>query len=222
MSPEQIAALIGQAIREKIFEPGAPLIQEDLAKRFNVSRNPVREALKILAAQGVVSMPPGGAGATVRKLSITDLEELYDLRLALEPQIAPHIVRNATRRDLQALKALAEGMETASDIGDWMRANFEFHSTLYGLAERPHSEAILRSLLGSVQPYSQEHIEKLGGRSQASVEHFDMVQAIEDGNAEELAGLFTQHLETARKRLSDSFAQDSPADPLKALRGLAV
>jgi DNA-binding GntR family transcriptional regulator len=113
-------------------------------------------------------------------------------------------------------------MDAAGDIGEWMRANFEFHSTLYALADRPHSESILRSLLNSVQPYSQEHIEKLGGRSQASVEHFDMVQAIRDGDADELARLFLEHLGTARKRLSDSFAQDSPGDPLKALRGLAV
>ena len=220
MSPEQIASLIGQAIREKIFEPGAPLIQEDLARRFNVSRNPVREALKILAAQGVVSMPPGGSGATVRKLCIEDLQELYDLRLVLEPQIAAYIVRNATGRDVLALKRLAEQMDALTDVTGWMRSNFEFHSSLYALAERPHSESVLRSLLSSVQPYSLEHIEKLGGRTQASEEHLAMVDAIEGADAEALAGLFVRHLETARDRLADYFTPDSPEDPLDALRGL--
>lgn len=221
MSPEQIAALIGQAIREKVFAPGTALIQEDLARRFKVSRNPVREALRILAAEGVVSMPPGGAGATVRRLSSSDLDELYALRIVLEPEIAPFIVRNAMRRDIDALDGLARKMEGASDTSEWMRLNFEFHTSLYKLADRPHTETILRGLLSSVQPYSLEHIENLGGRSQASDEHARMVRAIADSDSDTLAKLFVEHLETARNRLAASFADEPNIDPLSSLRGLA-
>jgi DNA-binding GntR family transcriptional regulator len=221
MTPERIAALIGQAIREKVFAPGMPLIQEDLAKRFNVSRNPVREALKILAAEGVVSMPPGGAGATVRRLSNQDLEELYHLRLVLEPDIAPHIINGALKKHIDALRILAQRMDDVDETSSWMRLNFEFHTMLFELADRPHTEAILRGLLSSVQPYSQENIESLGGRPQASDEHHLMVQAIVDGDADRLADLFVVHLETARERLVASFSDDKSLDPISSLRGFA-
>jgi DNA-binding GntR family transcriptional regulator len=219
MTPERIAALIGQAIREKVFAPGTPLIQEDLAKRFNVSRNPVREALKILAAEGVVSMPPGGAGATVRRLSNQDLEELYHLRLVLEPEIAPHIINGAVKKHVEALRSLAHRMDDANETSSWMRLNYEFHIMLYELADRPHTESILRGLLSAVQPYSQENIETLGGRPQASHEHHLMVQAIVDGDPDRLSELFVVHLKTARERLVASFAADPSPDPMSSLRG---
>ncbi len=221
MTPERIAALIGQAIREKVFAPGMPLIQEDLAKRFNVSRNPIREALKILAAEGVVSMPPGGAGATVRRLSNQDLEELYHLRLVLEPEIAPHIINGALKKHINALRSLAERMDAADEASSWMRLNYEFHTMLYEIADRPHTESILRGLFSSVQPYSQENIERLGGRPQASDEHHLMVQAIADGDSDCLAQLFVVHLESARERLVASFAEEKNLDPIFSLRGLA-
>lgn len=218
MTPERIAALIGQAIREKVFAPGMPLIQEDLAKKFNVSRNPIREALKILAAEGVVSMPPGGAGATVRQLSNQDLEELYHLRLVLEPDIAPHIINGALKKHIDALRVLAQRMDDVDETSSWMRLNFEFHTMLFELADRPHTESILRGLLSSVQPYSEENIERLGGRPQASEEHHLMVQAIVDGDADRLAQLFVVHLETARERLLASFSDEKSLDPMSSLR----
>lgn len=221
MTPERIAELIGQAIREKVFAPGTPLIQEDLAKRFNVSRNPVREALKILAAEGVVSMPPGGAGATVRRLSNQDLDELYHLRIVLEPDLAPHIINGALKKHVDALRVLADRMDDAKETSSWMRLNFEFHAMLFEIADRPHTESILRGLLSAVQPYSLENIESLGGRPQASDEHHLMVQAIMDGDAARLAELFVVHLETAREKLVASFSEEASLDPLSSLRGIA-
>jgi len=220
-SPEKIAALLGQAIREKVFAPGAPLIQEDLAQRFQVSRSPVREALRILAAEGVVTMPPGGAGATVRRLSLADLTELYDLRLILEPAIAPLLVEVVAANQVRELRQRAETMVSIDEVEPWMRANFEFHLALYALSGRPHTEGVLRSLLSAVQPYSLENIERLGGRTQADNEHLEMVDAIENGDAPALAELIRTHLASARQRLIDKFARDSEqreVDPLAMLR----
>jgi DNA-binding GntR family transcriptional regulator len=219
MTPEEMAALLGQAIREGVFPPGSALIQEDLAKRFNVSRNPVREALRILAAEGSVAIRPGG-GATVRILSASDLEELYDLRLVLEPQIAPHVVSEARNRDIDRLSKMVEQMANETDIPKWMRQNFEFHTFLYAIADRPTTESILRSLLSSVQPYSHEHIDRLGGRVQAAEEHFAMVKAIKENDAEQLSDLFVLHLQTAKERLIAFYSKSDAGafDPLSSLR----
>ncbi len=214
MAPEFIAAQIAQAIREKVFAPGAPLIQEDLAKRFNVSRNPVREALRMLAAEGLVTLIPG-SGATVRKLSIEDLTELYDLRIALEPILAEAIVEEATRRVIAELRVLADTMDNTTDDTVWMRANFDFHACLYAIPERPHTEAILRSLLSSVQPYTHQNVIALGGRSKASEEHHLMIEAIAGGDGIRLAELMRDHLGSARARLRETYVAEPMANAFR-------
>ncbi|MBS1906178.1 MAG: GntR family transcriptional regulator [Actinobacteria bacterium] len=217
MSPEAIAELIRRAVREKVFAPGTPLIQEDLAQRFGVSRSPVREALRILSSEGLVVMQPG-EGATVRALSRADLEEIYDLRLALEPLIARAVVAEARPRDLAALEKLEASMSAASSTDAWMRANFEFHRHMYAMMGRPRTETILDGLLSAVQPYSQENIEQLGGRQTADEEHRLMIASIRSDDHDELARLLTEHLRAARDRLAHAYEESEAPDPLSMLR----
>lgn len=217
MSPEAIAELIRRAIREKVFAPGAPLVQEDLAQRFGVSRSPIREALRILGTEGLVVIQPG-EGATVRRLSRADLEEIYDLRLALEPLIAPAVVAEARGSDVAHLESLAAAMTSTQDVDQWMRANFEFHRHLYQVSGLVRTEGILSSLLSAVQPYSQENIGQLGGRKSADAEHQGMIDAISARDGDALASLFVDHLRAARDRLASVYESVETPDPLKMLR----
>lgn len=219
MTPDVIAERIALAIREKVLAPGAALVQEDLARRFNVSRSPVREALRILATEGVVLISPGGT-ASVRVLETTELEELYDLRLMIEPTIAGAIIEYARPSDIGKLRELALTLQETQDTSSWMRGNFAFHETLYSLANRPHTQSILKNLLTAVQPYSHENIGELGGRAQADEEHVAMIDAIETRDVDTLAGLFSTHLRSARDRVSRAFQQlaGDDSDPLAAFR----
>lgn len=204
MKPEEIAVALSQAIREQEVPPGSSLIQEELAARFKVSRNPVREALRILAANGLVTITPGN-GATVRKLSLDELNELYDIRLALEMQMAPFIVEGATKRAIDTLRALVTRMESASQTTEWVRLNFEYHELVYSLAGRKYTEDILRSVLSAAQPYSFQNTEQLGGRSRSDEAHREIIAAIADNDAECLADLFRAHLQHTRERLSNLY-----------------
>lgn len=200
MTPDVIADRIGRAIREGEFGQGEQLVQEDLARRFGVSRNPIREALRLLEASGLVEIR-GGGGATVRVLSYDDLAELYGLRRALEPTIAGPVVDGVTARALGQLRGLAVEMAEEQDVPRWMEKNFAFHERLHALAERPRTAAILSSLLSAVQPYSLRNIQDLGGKEQADEEHRLMVEAIAAGDADALARLLVQHLDGAERRL---------------------
>lgn len=204
MTPETIARLLAQAIRENEYPPGSALVQEELARRFKVSRNPVREALRILAADGLVTMVQG-SGAKVRIHSRQELDELYDLRLVLEQQIAPYIVGGVTQRAISALRTLIERMQNSTDNSEWMRHNFDFHIAVYQLADRPHTVIMLRGLLSAVQPYSFENIELAGGHGDSDDAHSGMVSALEAGDAEQLSDLFTSHLERTRSRLDSHY-----------------
>ncbi len=219
MKPEDIADLLRQAIREKAIAPGSPLIQADLAEKFGVSRNPVREALRMLLTDGLVDMRPGD-GAVVRRLTLHDLEELYELRIMLEPSMARFIIDEVRPRDVDELQAVAEDVEAQGDIHQWMLKNYEFHSLLYRLANRPRTAAVLLSLLNAVQPYSYENVETLGGRNQASTEHFDMIDAIRNRNDGLLAETMSRHLASAKDRLVEKYRNSEKIeDPIEVMFG---
>ncbi|RKT36082.1 DNA-binding GntR family transcriptional regulator [Microbacterium sp. AG1240] len=219
MKPDQIARLLAQAIREGLYAPGSSLIQEDLASRFRVSRSPIREALRMLSAEGLIIMPPGGQGATVRTLTRDELIEIYDLRLLIEPSLAKPIVARGTAAEVDALRRLDDQMAAATEVSAWMRLNFSFHELMYEMAGRPHTSGMVANLLSLSQPYSRHNIDKLGGREQATSEHALMVAAIETRDADELARLITDHLNHARTRLLDSLPPAEESDPLAILRG---
>lgn len=200
MTPDLIADQIARAIREGEFGQGAQLVQEDLARRFGVSRNPIREALRLLEANGLVEIR-GGGGATVRTLSSDDLVELYGLRKVLEPTIAVALVDSSTQRAIAELDAMATAMADEPRIPQWMELNYAFHQRLYVLSGLPRTASILTSLLSAVQPYSRRNIEDLGGKEQADVEHRSIVDALRAHDSDRLAALLVQHLEGAERRL---------------------
>jgi DNA-binding GntR family transcriptional regulator len=214
MTPERLADALREAIRDRVLPPGELLVQKDLAARFEVSRNPVREALRTLAAEGLIVMTHGER-AYVRQLTVADLEEIYDLRLALEPSLAPLIIDNASRRDISELRALAMEMAEIPSVDEtelraWLRLNYTFHQRLFVLAGRPHTERILTSLLELAQPYAQRNVGPLGGRSTADVEHLEMIDRVEDKDAPALARIITQHMRAASDRVTAAL-MDEPA-----------
>ena len=205
MSPEEIAKSLRTSIRNKTLTPGTTLVQEELARNFGVSRNPVREALRMLVSEGLVEMT-AGLGATVRMMDLDDLVELYNMRIALEPIFAQSIINEIRRKDFEKLTKIAQSIESTTDIQKWISLNFEFHSSLFQLGATDRARDILNSLLSAVQPYTLEHIEKLGGRTQASKEHFLMIDAIENNDSEALGTLFVQHLSAAKARLINAYS----------------
>lgn len=204
-TPEQLAQLIAAAIREGEFGPGEPLVQDDLARRFTVSRSPVREALRILAGQGLVDMPPG-AGASVRSRSLDDLQELYDLRLLVETHAAAHIIDGATRGRVDRLATLAERMVETDDVHSWSQLNYEFHCGLYALAERPNTERIMRDLLTSVQPYAYENVSRPESRRQADAEHVLLIDQLRSHDVSGYAATIAQHLGFAREQVAARYS----------------
>ncbi|WOF22699.1 GntR family transcriptional regulator [Microbacterium betulae] len=204
MTPDGIADGIASAIRDGVYDEGDQLVQEDLAKQFGVSRNPVREALRLLEARGLITIRDGG-GATVRRLSPDDLAEVYALRVAVEPTIARPVIEGATSRAIARLRALAERMAQTSDTAEWLRSNFEFHQLIYELSDRPRTVSILTSLLTAAQPYARKNVEALGGRAQADADHIRIIETIVDGDPDALGSALVSHMTQAEHRVESSY-----------------
>jgi DNA-binding GntR family transcriptional regulator len=157
---DDIALVIEEAIVSGELSPGTVLRQEQLSDRFEVSRTPVREALRRLAALGLVSFEPN-RGVRVRSVSPAELREAYLVRAELESLATEVATPRMTAADLEALDAAEErfsaltlelreqarrGLASESPLFvEWMQANYAFHDVIYGVAAMPFVERLAKS-----------------------------------------------------------------------------
>ena len=191
---DDVAVLIEEAIVNGEFAPGTVLRQEQLSERFGVSRTPVREALRRIAALGLVQFVPN-RGVRVRTLSQEELREAFLVRAELESLVTEIAAQKMTRDDLheleeaerrfgrltKELRSREPGGDRRSVMTDWMRANHEFHDVLYRIANVPYVESVAkaarRTFSGpAVWAPPDEELDRLYERNQA--EHSAIRQAL--------------------------------------------
>ena len=155
---DDIALVIEEAIVSGELAPGTVLRQEQLSEQFNVSRTPVREALRRLAALGLVSFVPN-RGVRVRTISRDELHEAFMVRAELEGLATQVAATKFTPEDLeeldaaekrfatvsQELRAREPGDDRRSIMGDWVRGNHAFHDVIYRVAGLPLVEQLAKS-----------------------------------------------------------------------------
>ena len=155
---DDIALVIEEAIVAGELEPGTVLRQEQLSEQFNVSRTPIREALRRLAALGLVSFVPN-RGVRVRTITREELHEAFMVRAELEALATEVAARQITAEDLveleeaeqhfakisKDLRAREPGEERRSVMGEWVRANHAFHDVIYRVADLPLVEQLAKS-----------------------------------------------------------------------------
>ena len=155
---DDIALVIEEAIVSGELEPGTVLRQEQLSEQFKVSHTPIREALRRLAALGLVSFVPN-RGVRVRTISRDELHEAFMVRAELEALATEVAARKMTTEDLveleeaeqhfakisKDLRAREPGEARRSIMGEWVRANHTFHDVIYRVAGLPLVEQLAKS-----------------------------------------------------------------------------
>jgi DNA-binding GntR family transcriptional regulator len=207
---DDIAGLIEEAIVSGELTPGSVLRQEQLSERFGVSRTPVREALRRLAALGLVSFEPN-RGVRVRTLSHDDLREAFLVRAELEALVTEEAARKLTSEALEELEECEKrfarltreirshepGGNRRALMGEWMRANHAFHDVLYRAAELPYVESVAKSARRTfsgptVWAPVDDELETLYERNQA--EHRAIRQALAAGSVAGARELAREHV----------------------------
>ena len=144
-----------EALRSRILtgelRPGAPLIQASLAKDLGVSMTPVREALRDLATEGLVTLLPH-KGAAVTSLDLADAKEIHTIRLKLEPDATRLAVDHVTLDVLNRAEDLYSALSETADHR-WVVCNRDFHKLLLSPAPAPRLVGILSSLLEAAALY---------------------------------------------------------------------
>ena len=217
----RVASQLQAEILQGDIAAGSRLSQQSIAERFGVSRIPVRDALQILAGEGLVR-PMSNATAAVTGMSVAELQELYELREAVEP-LATHIaVPNVGRADLLTMRRQLEIMEEHADTRTWLAANADFHAAVYKRANRPRMIELVERLRGLTDRYLYVHLEVIGQTEHLVSERLGILAAVESGDAALAPRLVREHLATSHDFILTYLMENQPTadgdlDPLTGL-----
>ena len=205
----QIATRIRDKILAGIYAPGAPLLQDSIAAEFGVSKIPVREALVRLRAEGLIDIH-AHRGFQVRALSTSEVDEVFRLRLKLEPAAVAEGARQATAEDHAAARAALARLDSSlaskalADAGD---LNCAFHLSLIVPRLQPVGFEILSRLHTLSQRYVLIHLLPAGRVRRASREHRALYAAWSEGKVRMASQLTQRHIEETRDELADFLAR---------------
>ncbi len=189
-----------QAIIEGELEEGEPLRQDEIARLFNTSRIPVREAISRLEEQGLVKTQRY-KGAVVAGLVPEEVEEIFDLRALIEPEV----IRNAVPRMAPEVLVLAREkcseFSASTDPMAWGNLNRDFHETLYSASTLNYFLEIVGNAIDRVERQIRAQLVMSNGMERAGREHFDILAACEKGEADKAAELTRAHIEGAKQSL---------------------
>lgn len=209
-----------QAILLGEFPSGSHLDESQLARRFKVSRTPIREALKQLVAAGLLEHRPN-RGVFVRTPSVRELLEMFEVMAELEALCGKLAARRARRNDMQSLQELAQSCEEALASGDsdlYYRANERLHNELYRLSGNRYLEQQAAALHRRLQPYRRLQLRVPYRMRQSMEEHRSIVDAVCQGNAQQAADAIRAHIAIQGEKFNDLVADLSVMNDVEDYR----
>lgn len=197
---QTLAGMTADAIRERIlrgrYPEGEPLRQDAIGIELGVSRIPVREALRQLEAEGLVTFNPH-RGAVVSTLSLKQIRELFELRAEIEGDLIRRAVPHMTPEDHARAEEILDAYEAALRAGQvavWGALNWQFHSTLYAPADRVLTMSIVSRLHHHSDRYLRMQLALTHGETRARQEHRAIAAAAKKRDGAKAERLMRAHI----------------------------
>jgi DNA-binding GntR family transcriptional regulator len=171
-----VADRLREAILRGQLKPGQKLDQNELAELLNVSRSPVREALRTLAAEGLVEVYPH-RGAVVAELSPEEFEEISIIRVVLEGMAARLAAPHIDDERIALLTDVLAELENTTDLDRWVELNRRFHITIYQAVHRPRLLSFIENLRITMTPYIRQYIASDEHLNAARIGHRRILEA---------------------------------------------
>lgn len=204
---DDVVAALRSAILAGEFTDGDELNQVTLAKRFGVSRVPVREALRQLQAEGLVHSV-AHMRTTVRGLDVDRVLEVLDVRILVEGYLLAKAASNMDDDAVSRLEQLVDAMDTAEDQDTWLELNREFHTALYAASKAEFVQELADQLQRRIQRYV--HMRSDAGvdrHEEANIEHRRIVDALRRGDVDRATLELELHIAHTRDRVVRMFAE---------------
>jgi DNA-binding GntR family transcriptional regulator len=181
------------AILKGYLKPGQKLDQGEIADLLKVSRSPVREALRTLAAEELVQVYPH-RGAAVAEFSREELEEIYYLRGTLEGMAVRLAVPKMDETRIASLKEILQNLDQVTDLDRWLDLNREFHNTIYETINRPRLISLIQHLRNISAPYTRHYIASPEFMKVTQEGHWHIFEALIDGDGARAQEETQEHL----------------------------
>ncbi len=197
---EELRLQLADEIVRGVLPPGAALDETDIARRFNVSRTPVREALRQLVASGLVEAR-AHRGAVVAQPSIERLTGMFEAMAELEALCAGLAAERMTPAQRHGLEAVHEELRVLSHAGNpdrFHEVNERFHNAIYAGSQNDYIAEITLATRVRVQPFRRAQFRNLGRLAKSHAEHDRVVVAILRGDKTGAAAAMRAHIELVR------------------------
>ena len=199
LAPRALYEEVAERLRQRIFrrelEPGSWIDELRIAEELGISRTPLREALKVLAAEGLVTMKVR-RGAYVTEVSEQDLADVYHLLSLLESDAAGVVAATASEEQLRELQALHEELETAATDRDrFFALNERFHMRLLEMAGNRWRQQIVQDLRKVMKLNRHNSLLKTGRLEESLAEHREIMRALTARKAELTTRRMREHFD---------------------------
>lgn len=185
---------IHAAIRMGRYRAGERLLPELVANEIGTSRMPVREALRRLAAEGMVTIRPN-RGVTVNGMNVAEMVEIFEMRAVLEGLAIRLALPHLTPATLRSLEAMLSRIDDRSEIlPDWTEAHRQFHETLCAVGGRPRLIRQIASLHSLVEPHMRVWALHAGRPPSARADHQNLIDALRAGDPQRCEIAMREHV----------------------------
>ena len=198
---------VAERLRARIFaheyEPGAWIDEQALALEYGISRTPMREALKVLASEGLVVLKPR-RGCYVAEVSEQDLDEVFPVMAVLESKVAEDATRRITPVDFSRLQKIHDELErhvVANDADRFFEANQKFHTALQEIAGNRYLGQLIDDARKVIKLTRRDSLRPAGRMAQSLAEHCGILAAIKAGDAALAGQRMHAHLLSGRAAL---------------------
>lgn len=208
LKPRALYEEVAERLRSSIFSheipPGSWVDEQTLAESYGISRTPMREAIKVLASEGLITMKMR-RGAYVTEISKTDLDQIFPVIALLEGQACRQVALNATEQELGLLDDLHSKLEKAGadrDIDRFFELNQQFHEKIQEIAGNPWMKNVIDDLRKVLKLQRRDSLMKRGRLEQSLLEHRNILSALLARNADLSESLMKQHLKQGQEAAS--------------------
>jgi DNA-binding GntR family transcriptional regulator len=202
VAADKIAGQLRSDILGGRLAPGERIMQEVLAEQFGASRMPVREALRILQSDGLVTLI-SNSGAWVSKLSMAECAEAYEIRERLEPLLIRESIPLLSDHEIDVLTGLVEALEENTDVEMFLRLDRQFHLLSYSAAPTAIVSEIIHRLWNTTQHYRRAFTLLMNSerRQITTYEHRLLIDAIQRRDTDEAERTLLGHIRRTRHEL---------------------
>jgi DNA-binding GntR family transcriptional regulator len=208
---EMVAAVLREAITAGVLKANQPLPQDEIASQLRVSHIPVREALRQLQSEGLVSYQ-ANRGATVTALTPDEIKEIYEIRVILETAAIRRAAPRLSAETLAEAARTLDAAERATESSVWGALDVDFHRLVYALDDRPRMDELITGLLRRVDRYWTLHGLMLKHRDTFDREHHGILEALQHRDGDVAAHILEQHLAGAAQLLIHEMRRTEPLD----------